>query len=558
MTALADSLEALLEALTRVDYPLALPGRDELARRRAALAGQIRDYLLPRAQRLDAPLLAVVGGSTGAGKSTLVNSLLGREVSRPGVLRPTTKAPVLVAHPSDAAWFRSPVVLPELTRTDVDVSHSRALRIVEADVVPQGLALLDAPDVDSVDDENRHLARQLLKAADLWLFVTSAARYADAVPWELLREAAARQLVLAVVINRCPPGTMREVAADFAGMLREEGLGEAPMFALTEARLADGLLAAGDVAPIRRWLSGLVSEAGRRAAVVRQSLQGSLGQLDDEVAALLAGLAEQRDAAGDLRQQAEGAFETTGDRAALGIGDGTMLRDEIVAHWHDVVGTAAVLRGIDERVASLRARARRWFGGEPKAERMQEAVGHQLTKLIVNAAEEATDRVAESWSRTAWGRELLDEDLRVPGPRLDERAAAAVRGWQQDVLALVAEQGKGKRMRARFLALGTNALGATLMVVVFASTGGLTGAEAGIAGGTSIVAQRLLESVFGAGAVERLAKESRTLLEGRIRALLADEAARFTGTVEAAWPGEEPAASVGEAAEAVRAAREQL
>ena len=37
---------------------------------------------------------------------------------------------------------------------------------------------------------NRELAAQLLAAADLWLFVTTAARYADAVPWDLLRTAA--------------------------------------------------------------------------------------------------------------------------------------------------------------------------------------------------------------------------------------------------------------------------------------------------------------------------------------------------------------------------------
>ena len=39
--------------------------------------------------------------------------------------------------------------------------------------------MLDAPDIDSVV-QNRQLASQLLAAADLWLFVTSAARYADA------------------------------------------------------------------------------------------------------------------------------------------------------------------------------------------------------------------------------------------------------------------------------------------------------------------------------------------------------------------------------------------
>ena len=48
------------------------------------------------------------------------------------------------------------------------------------------------------------LAAQLLAAADLWLFVTTANRYADAVPWALLDGAAARDITVAVVLNRVP------------------------------------------------------------------------------------------------------------------------------------------------------------------------------------------------------------------------------------------------------------------------------------------------------------------------------------------------------------------
>ncbi len=96
------------------------------------------------------------------------------------------------------------------------------------------------------------------------------------------------------------------------------------------------------------------------------------------------------------------------------------------------------------------------------------------------------------------------------------------------MLHLVGEQGRGKRMKARFLAIGTNLAGLALIVVVFASTGGLTTAEVGIAGGTSLLAQRLLEAVFGEDAVRRLADHARRQLADRVDALLADEAARFT------------------------------
>lgn len=552
------ALAQLLSTLDTVKFPIPLPGADDDTRRTAATAGQIRDYLLPRAATIDAPLLAVIGGSTGAGKSTIVNSLLRRTVTRPGVRRPTTKSPVLICHPSDAPWFRSSKVLPDLTRTDVELADTRALQIVEAPPMPPGLALLDAPDVDSVDDENRTLARQLLLAADLWLFVTSAARYADAVPWAFLHEAAARELYLGVVINRCPPQSMQEVGPDLARMLVDEGLGDAPLFAIEEGPLTDGMLPDTAVAPIRAWLGGLASEQDARARVVKQSLGGALRQLDVELHAIHDGLTAQQAAAADLRAQATGKFENAASQIAIMLGDGSMLRGEIVNHWHDVVGTTQLMRGLDEKVASLRSAARRWFRAEPKAEKAKEEVSDQLARLITAAADEACDGVAQAWSHTDWGRTLLTDDLRTTSPDFHERAAAQVRGWQQDVLGLVGEQGKGKRFRARMLAFGTNALGLTLMIAVFASTGGLTGAEAGIAGTTSVLSQRVLESVFGAGAVERLTTEARALLDARVQDLLVEEAVRFTHSVDEVSVAPGVREELVEAAVRVREARASL
>ena len=86
------------------------------------------------------------------------------------------------------------------------------LRIHATNALPPGLALLDAPDIDSVETANRSLAEQLLAAANLWVFVTTAARYADAIPWEVLPTAAQRGTVVALVLNRVPPGAGDDVA----------------------------------------------------------------------------------------------------------------------------------------------------------------------------------------------------------------------------------------------------------------------------------------------------------------------------------------------------------
>ena len=108
-----------------------------------------------------------------------------------------------------------------------------------------------------------------------------------------------------------------------------------------------------------------------------------------------------------------------------------------------------------------------------------------------------------------------------------------MRDWQGDVLELVKAEGADKRSTARFLAFGVNGLSVALMVVVFTHTAGLTGAEAGIAGGSAALGQKLLEAVFGDQAVRGLAERARRLLEERITALLAAERERFTSLVDA-------------------------
>jgi len=115
--ALTAGLERLRDALKALELGLALPGADAARRVRDELVAQIGDYLLPRLRQMDAPLLMVVGGSTGAGKSTLVNSLVGTVVSPAGVLRPTTRAPVLATNPDDVRWFEDDRILPGLPRT---------------------------------------------------------------------------------------------------------------------------------------------------------------------------------------------------------------------------------------------------------------------------------------------------------------------------------------------------------------------------------------------------------------------------------------------------------
>jgi energy-coupling factor transporter ATP-binding protein EcfA2 len=215
-TKMITALVQLRGALREVALPLELPGVEEQRTALGEMVDQLEDYVIPRLMTIDAPMLAVVGGSTGAGKSTLVNSLVGTAVTKPGLLRPTTRSPVLVHHPADARWFGQDRLLPELERVSTSTNDPDALQLVASESVPLGLAILDAPDIDSVEERNRTLAAQLLAAADLWLFVTSAARYADQVPWDFLRSAAERSAAVAIVLDRTAPEAIEQVSTHCA------------------------------------------------------------------------------------------------------------------------------------------------------------------------------------------------------------------------------------------------------------------------------------------------------------------------------------------------------
>ena len=274
-TRMLTALVQLRSALQGADLPLEMPGAEEQRGARAEMVDQLEDYVIPRLMTIDAPLLAVVGGSTGAGKSTLVNSLVGRRVTEPGVLRPTTRSPVLVHHPDDAHWFGQDRLLPDLERVQRQTNDPGALQLVASDTMPAGLAVLDAPDIDSVEERNRTLAAQLLAAADLWLFVTSAARYADQVPWGFLRQAADRSTAVAIVLDRTPEDAIQTVSTHLARMLASRGLKDSPLFTVTEGRVDDdGLLAPEAVADIRGWLVSLAEDADARAAVVTADAGG--------------------------------------------------------------------------------------------------------------------------------------------------------------------------------------------------------------------------------------------------------------------------------------------
>ena len=535
---------ALRERLGDVRLPLATEHVSSARQTAAHVQRQLDDYVIPRLRDIDAPVLAVVGGSTGAGKSTLVNSVVGAEVTVPGVLRPTTRSPVLIHHPTVARWFEDDRVLGSLARVrgtpGQAVEGAHQLQLVASDAVPEDLALLDAPDIDSVLDRNREIAQHLLDAADLWVFVTTAARYADAVPWDFLRTASRRGVGIGLVLNRVPPGAGDQIAPHLSSMLADEGLGDAPLFVLEEQALESGRLPAEAVQPLRRWLDDLAADREARADLVRHSLAGAVGDVSARTEEVASVVEQQVATAEQLAGIATGAFDEAHQRLAEDVRDGTVMRGEVLARWQDLVGTGDLLRELQSRIGRLRDRVTASVTGRPRnVERFQGAVESGVETLVRERVAQATDGVVAGWRATPAGAALLDAgsgELRRPSADLGDRAARLVRDWQGGLLDLLREEGSGKRTTAKILSYGLNGAALVLMVGVFAQTGGLTGAEVAIAGGSTAVGSTLLEALLGDQAVRRLTERARADLDRRTAALLAEEAERYTALVDAHRP----------------------
>ena len=541
--ALAELAERLSAARTRAPGP-----DDHSEERRRRLAWHLDDYLLPRVRDLEAPLVCILLGSTGAGKSSLLNGLAGARVSPSGVVRPTTMRPLVLLAPGQVDAFMAGKVLAALADAD------RLQLAVHHRAFPE-IALVDAPDVDSVEAENRKTAEELLQAADLCLFVTTAQRYADAVPWEFLRQAKARGVPLLMVVNRLPrrEADQRAVLDDARRRFEEAGLGRAgpggrdlPMLGVVEGArdpATDGL-EAGAIEPVRRALAELSADPGALTAVKAQALRGALAGLPAAVAEVAGDLEADRRRAAALRVPVERAYATEQERLQERLAGGDFLRGEVMRSWQEFVGVGDIGRWLSTGIGRVRSWLARRFQpakGAPELQRTKEQAFEELVGALVRHADVAAGHAATEWAADPAGAWLLEANpgLWGHGPELEPAARAMLTEWLRRLTKMVEERGQSRRAFAFAASLGVNAIGVVAMLAVFAHSAGLTGGEVAIAGGTAVINQKLLEALIGEAAVADIIRAAERDLRQTLQAALQGDAARFLEPLDPAGDGPE-------------------
>jgi hypothetical protein len=459
--------------------------------------------------------------------------------------------------------------------------------------MPRGIALLDTPDIDSVVQAHHEFALQFLDASDLWLFMTSASRYADGPVWEILQHARERKASLGVVLSRIPQAHRSELVEHFTAMLDANGIPAENRFVIQETPLIDGMLPRDAYQPVRDWLADTSARSDRRVAVLSQTMSGVLDTFKSRVPAVAAHVEAQVVLRAELRRAAETAYRNAFAEVGQGLKDGTLLHGEVLARWEDcvVAGDLRPRRGAKTAKVGPRKgkRARR---GPSRAAALDTALRSAVESFIVSVADRAAEAVDSSWNADPAGAVLLadaaaerardvrakqvfesvfgpagqsgggdpaDADIRAAdvikeadaeqasafgrsSPDLALRAARAVGAWQEHLARLV--EAEDLRSALRRISFDDEALSLVVLVAMLGESAsrGAGPQEAGSDGDVYTEPRQMLASVFGAAVLTEILARARADLYDRVRLLLDEELLRFVEVLDAAGSCDDVAA----------------
>ncbi|MCA9058740.1 MAG: GTPase domain-containing protein [Planctomycetaceae bacterium] len=230
--------------------------------RARGLIGRVLDRVDVVRIRLEAPLVVATFGGTGTGKSSLVNALVGQDVTESGRQRPTTRTPVLLIHPDVEAQSLG----LDLSRFTVRLVASPVLR----DVV-----LIDCPDPDTSDSptegSNLALLRSIVPHCDVLLYTSTQQKYRSARVVDELRDVSAG---CRLVFVQTHADTDEDIRDDWKRCLA--GTYTVPEMYFVDSRRAfteqlQGIRPSGDFGRLMELLTNQLG-ASRRVAIRRANL----------------------------------------------------------------------------------------------------------------------------------------------------------------------------------------------------------------------------------------------------------------------------------------------
>jgi hypothetical protein len=335
------------------------------------------------------------------GKSSLLNALAGASVSAASARRPTTSTPV-AGVPSRAAEALAPL-LDWLAIAPADVRR-------HGDPASGAVAIVDLPDLDSIDLAHRARVDAALPRVDAVIWVTDPEKYHDALLHdELLRRWLPRLGRQLVVVNKADRLTAedaerlrRDLDRDIGAVAAQAGRrgDERPRVVVTSALgdAADDRVGLGE---LRGWLAA----NGEAKRVIRARL---LATIRDTIAALAqaAGVDPAADLAPVLGPAARRTAADAAGDALLRVVDLAALRRQATA----ATRARARARGAGP-LGGITSRLFRWSGRQA---RVADPAAH-----LLRWRDRGTTGPAAGVVRAA-----LAEPLRIAPPSVRRRLAA--------------------------------------------------------------------------------------------------------------------------------------
>lgn len=312
------AVEGLLQRVAALDRIVEIGTRHELGVDLAA-AGRIAASTRSRLRHGSARTVVALAGSTGSGKSSLLNAITGAEIAVTGLTRPTTTAAQAVVYPGPGGTggVRDGQHSADGLLDWLDIRRRHHLQVVPAlPVQPasglpahggegpstptagqdlRGLVLLDLPDFDSTEATHRAEVERLIALVDLMIWVTDPQKYADQALHEgFLTPLAAYAAVIEVVLNKADTlddAALRTCLADLDRLLDADGLDDVHplVVSATTGQGLDALrgLLAAQVAARQAMLDRVGADLAVAAARVGELDPGGGGGLDDDARRVL-------------------------------------------------------------------------------------------------------------------------------------------------------------------------------------------------------------------------------------------------------------------------------